>query len=253
MMMASRLIYGLANQDVLPRTLGKVSANTRAPWVGIVFSTVLSLGLIVYVAEKAESEIVVNLSSVTSLLLLCVFTVVNIACLILRRDREHESRFRSPGLTPALGAILCAFLVGPGRPGRPDLPDRRHPDADRRGPLGAHLGHQPRGPGPEDRFPRHRPPRVAHDRTRDPSVPRAARRRVLRLRRTGRVAGRGDGVRQPAVRHLGSRRLWADSHYLLHNNMWNADRYNVAETLSHARTAAGSSTPPPTTAPATVG
>ena len=30
MLMASRLIYGLANQDVL-RTLGKVSPNTRAP------------------------------------------------------------------------------------------------------------------------------------------------------------------------------------------------------------------------------
>jgi APA family basic amino acid/polyamine antiporter len=113
MMMASRLLYGLANQDVLPRTLGKVSPNTRAPWVGIVFSTVLALGLIVYVAERAESEVVVNLSSVTSLLLLCVFTVVNVACLILRRDREHESRFRSPGITPAVGAILCAFLVGP--------------------------------------------------------------------------------------------------------------------------------------------
>jgi len=113
MMMASRLLYGLANQDVLPRTLGKVSPNTRAPWVGIVFSTVLSLGLIVYVAERAESDVVVNLSSVTSLLLLCVFTIVNVACLILRRDREHESRFRSPGITPALAAILCAFLVGP--------------------------------------------------------------------------------------------------------------------------------------------
>src|SRR5918998_438213 len=33
MLMASRLLYGLAKQDVLPRTLGKVSPNTRAPWV----------------------------------------------------------------------------------------------------------------------------------------------------------------------------------------------------------------------------
>ena len=39
MLMASRLLYGLANQDVLPRVLGKVSPNTRAPYAGIIFST----------------------------------------------------------------------------------------------------------------------------------------------------------------------------------------------------------------------
>ena len=42
-----------------------------------------------------------------------MFTIVNIACLILRRDRSVESRFRSPGSTPAVAAVLCAFLVGP--------------------------------------------------------------------------------------------------------------------------------------------
>jgi amino acid transporter len=113
MLMASRLIYGLANQDVLPRTLGKVSPNRRAPYAGIAFSTAMALALIVYVTSRGESEVVLNLSSVTSLLLLCVFTVVNVACLILRRDHSAESRFRSPGITPAVAALLCAFLVGP--------------------------------------------------------------------------------------------------------------------------------------------
>jgi basic amino acid/polyamine antiporter, APA family len=112
MLMASRLIYGLANQDVLPRTLGKVSTNRRAPYAAIAFSTLLALCLIVYVTSRGESEVVVNLSSVTSLLLLCVFTIVNIACLILRRDPEQGS-FRSPGITPAIAALLSAFLVGP--------------------------------------------------------------------------------------------------------------------------------------------
>ena len=96
MLMASRLLYGLAHQDVLPRTLGKVSPNTRAPYAGIIFSTLLALGLIVYVANRAEGDVVINLASVTSLLLLGVFTVVNVACLVLRRD-GRESRFRSPG------------------------------------------------------------------------------------------------------------------------------------------------------------
>jgi hypothetical protein len=73
----------------------------------------MALALIVYVTSRGESEVVVNLSSVTSLLLLGVFTIVNVACLLLRRDTSVQSRFRSPGYTPAVAAVLCAFLVGP--------------------------------------------------------------------------------------------------------------------------------------------
>ncbi len=112
MLMASRLLYGLANQDVLPRSLGKVSPNTRTPYVGIAFSTVLALGLIFYVASRPESDIVLNLASTTALLLLGVFTVVNIACLVTRRDGQRGF-FRSPGLTPAVGALACLYLAGP--------------------------------------------------------------------------------------------------------------------------------------------
>ena len=53
-----------------------------------------------------------NLASTTALLLLGVFTVVNIACLVLRRD-GREGFFRSPGPDPAVAAALCLFLVGP--------------------------------------------------------------------------------------------------------------------------------------------
>jgi APA family basic amino acid/polyamine antiporter len=112
MLMASRLLYGLANQDVLPRSLGKVSPNSRAPYVAILFSTVLALGLITYVANRAADDIVVNLAGVTALLLLGVFAVVNVACLVLRRD-GRESMFRSPGITPLIAALACLFLIGP--------------------------------------------------------------------------------------------------------------------------------------------
>jgi basic amino acid/polyamine antiporter, APA family len=112
MLMASRLLYGMARQDVLPRSLGKVSPRSRAPYVGILFSTVLALGLIWYVATQSDSSIVGSLSGTTSLLLLAVFAVVNVACLVLRRD-PAEGFFRSPGPTPALAAALCIFLIIP--------------------------------------------------------------------------------------------------------------------------------------------
>lgn len=121
MLMASRLIYGMAKQDVLPRQLGAVLPGRRTPWAGIVFTTVLALGLILYVRQDPESDIVINLASVTSLLLLCVFAVVNVACMVLRGARhDHvKSFFTSPGPLPYLGAFLCLFLVGPwvDRPG----------------------------------------------------------------------------------------------------------------------------------------
>ncbi|WP_109506011.1 APC family permease [Nocardioides speluncae] len=114
MMMASRLLYGMARQDVLPRALGHVLPGRRTPWVGILFSTLLALGLIYYLTRDPDSRIVTHLSGTTGLLLLCVFAVVNIACLVVRRVApEATSAFRSPGLTPLVAAALCLFLAGP--------------------------------------------------------------------------------------------------------------------------------------------
>ena len=129
MLMASRLLYGLANQDVLPRTLGKVHRTRRTPWVSIVFTTLLACGLIVYVVRASATEdgasAVALLGGTTSLLLLCVFTVVNIALIVLRRrpvDREH---FRAPLWVPWVGAVACAFLAGPWARSADQLPQYR--------------------------------------------------------------------------------------------------------------------------------
>ncbi len=115
MLMASRLLYGLARQDVLPRSLGKVLPGRRTPWMGILFSTLLALGLIWWVTRNPDSNIVANLSSTTAFLLLCVFSVVNVACIVLRRRRDPNAPvfFTSPGPLPLIAAALCLFLAGP--------------------------------------------------------------------------------------------------------------------------------------------
>jgi APA family basic amino acid/polyamine antiporter len=113
MLMASRLLYGLAHQDVLPRTLGKVLPGRRTPYAGIAFSTVLALGLIVVVTFLADTSVISALSGTTALLLLCVFSVVNVACIVLRGDTSTEARFSAPGWVPFAGAVACLFLAGP--------------------------------------------------------------------------------------------------------------------------------------------
>src|ERR1041384_4057868 len=106
MLMASRLLYGMANERVLPKVLGRVHRTRRTPWVGIVFTTVIAFGLIWFADLTA-------LGGTTSLLLLCVFTVVNIAVLVLRKDRVEHKHFKAPTVIPVIGAIACAYLASP--------------------------------------------------------------------------------------------------------------------------------------------
>jgi amino acid transporter len=112
MLMASRLLYGLARQHVLPKALGAVLPSRRSPWIAIIFSTALALVLIIVVNRLSENNVVGALSGTTGLLLLCVFAVVNIACLVLKR-RAGTEHFRAPVWVPVTGAVLCLFLVGP--------------------------------------------------------------------------------------------------------------------------------------------
>lgn len=48
-----------------------------------------------------------------ALLLLCVFTVVNVAVLVLRRDKVGHSHIRTSSIVTVIGALSRAFLVGP--------------------------------------------------------------------------------------------------------------------------------------------
>ncbi len=127
MLMASRLLYGMAKQAVLPPSLGRVHPGRRTPWVAIVFTTLLAFGLILGIGFVSE-DATTTLGGTTALLLLGAFTVVNIAVLVLRRDdrpgpdtpaydptgpaprREH---FRSPFMLPVVGVLSCAYLVTP--------------------------------------------------------------------------------------------------------------------------------------------
>ncbi|WP_223465669.1 APC family permease [Massilia soli] len=107
MLMASRLLYGMSNVHVLPPLFGKVHLKRRTPYIAILFTTLLAFGLITFVGE------VPALGGTTALLLLCVFAVVNVAVLVLRRDPVAHQHFKTPVFLPLLGALCCAFLAGP--------------------------------------------------------------------------------------------------------------------------------------------
>ncbi len=112
MLMASRLVYGLGREGVLPPFLSRVHPTRRTPVTAILFTTALAFGLITFVGA------VPDLGGTTALLLLMVFAVVNVAVLVLRRKPIDEHHFRTPTILPIIGAIACAYLATPfaGRP-----------------------------------------------------------------------------------------------------------------------------------------
>src|SRR5262245_20359795 len=107
MLMASRLLYGMGREGVLPAVFGRVHVRRRTPYVAIAFTTLLAFALITFVGA------IPALGGTTALLLLCVFVVVNVAVLVLRSDRVGHAHFRTPTVLPVLGALSCAFLAGP--------------------------------------------------------------------------------------------------------------------------------------------
>jgi len=112
MMMASRLLYGMSRQGVLPKFLSYVHERTRTPWASILFTTALALGLIILVSAS-NSKAISALGGTTALLLLGVFAFVNVAVLVLRRDKVQHEHFRTNSVVACLGAAACLFLVTP--------------------------------------------------------------------------------------------------------------------------------------------
>lgn len=102
---ASRLIYGMSQQKLLPDHLGRIHATRLTPHVAIV----ALLGLLIPLALLGSIK---ELASATVLLLLFVFAIVNGALFILQcRAGEAPGQFEIPRFVPVLGMIVCAGLI----------------------------------------------------------------------------------------------------------------------------------------------
>jgi amino acid transporter len=104
LVMASRLIYGMAQQGVIPRAFGRVLRERRTPWAGIVLSAALCAVLVIV----GDLE---TLADTTVLLLLFAFVAVHIAVLVLRRTPVEHQHFRAWTGFPILGALSCTALI----------------------------------------------------------------------------------------------------------------------------------------------
>jgi basic amino acid/polyamine antiporter, APA family len=104
MIMASRIVYGMAEQGIVSSLFSRVLPGRRTPFVAILFTTVIAAALI------ATGDLA-TLADTTVLLLLFVFIIVNIAVLVLRREPVEHEHFTAPSIFPVLGALVSLWLI----------------------------------------------------------------------------------------------------------------------------------------------
>ncbi len=101
---ASRLLYGMGEEGVVPAIFRRVHAGRRTPIVAIVFTT----GVAMFLIATGDLE---ALADTTVTLLLIAFIGVNAAVLGSRRDRVDHDHFHVPSAIPVIGVLVCIGLL----------------------------------------------------------------------------------------------------------------------------------------------
>ncbi len=107
--LASRILYGMANVGRMPKVLARLNQSTRTP----LLATILVAGCTLVFALFFPIDI---LAERTSQVVLAVFILINLSLLRIkwRGDPAPEGIFIAPIIIPLIGFLSCtAMLVGP--------------------------------------------------------------------------------------------------------------------------------------------
>ncbi len=110
-----RILYGMANEDVVPGVFSKIHASRRSPWVGLLFSGLVVCALLVigtYAPQVEGTSIVERLALVTVVCLLFIYALVIVACLKLRGKDEDERAFRANTPLLLIGLVGNVAILG---------------------------------------------------------------------------------------------------------------------------------------------
>lgn len=104
LIMASRLMYGMSEEKLLPPLFGRIHAKRSTPWMGVLVAAVAVLLLVFTGSLKI-------LAQTTSLLILVVFFFVHLSLLRVKKRKEPHEGMIVPWIFPVLGALSCLALV----------------------------------------------------------------------------------------------------------------------------------------------
>jgi basic amino acid/polyamine antiporter, APA family len=102
---ASRLLYGMAREGLLPAWLGKLHPVRRTPYR--TFLVILPVAIVLALSGTLQF-----LAGTTATLLLVMFCLVNVSLLIIqRRQPLNPGGLRVPGLVPAFALVSNLILI----------------------------------------------------------------------------------------------------------------------------------------------
>lgn len=111
-----RILYGMANESVVPGVFAKIHPDRRSPWVGLLFSAVVVAVLLVVGTIISETggglDLVARLALVTVLFLLFIYALVIVSALKMRGQDESERTFRANTPLLYVGLIGNAAILG---------------------------------------------------------------------------------------------------------------------------------------------
>jgi len=108
----SRMLYGMAKNDQLPKVFGKVHPKFKTPWFSIVFQCGLAIAL--YVIFQSSQDVIILLMISAATAWLFVYVVAHINVIVLRRKYPQFHRpYKSPfyPLAQISGIIAMLYLI----------------------------------------------------------------------------------------------------------------------------------------------
>ena len=113
MIMASRLVYGMSNEGIVPKVLGRVHQGRQTPYVAIAFTAA-------HRADPGEHRRPGGPRRHHGAAPAAGVRVVNISVLVLRKEPDDEPAegddgpsFRAPTWVPVVGAVVSLVLASP--------------------------------------------------------------------------------------------------------------------------------------------
>jgi len=115
----SRILYGMAREDVVPGVFARVHARRRSPWVALVFAGLVvgALLLVGFVLNEAGAgiDVVERLATVTVVFTLFIYALVIVSAFVLRREPSDADAYRAPTGLLGVGllgnAVLLVYVV----------------------------------------------------------------------------------------------------------------------------------------------
>jgi len=101
---ASRLLFGMSREGLLPAWLGKLHPQRATPYR----TMLIILPLVIFLALSGTLQF---LAGTTATLILAMFCLVNLSLLVIKRQEPRANGFQVPYLIPALALISNVVLV----------------------------------------------------------------------------------------------------------------------------------------------